>query len=160
MNKHFRVNGRLGVQLGELGVSVSAVLRRAGLRRELFDQTRASSSQRRNCLHCGRRCKTSVAIPASAYASVVPPAHWRELHESNESNGDGLVMKHVADHRVFHRPRTRARLASLILKRGWYAVVTARNVAAVEDIAAPYPETVLALLLDVTKPEQIAAVIR
>jgi AraC-like DNA-binding protein len=40
MNKHFRVNGRLGVQLGELGVSVSAVLRRAGLRRDLFEQTR------------------------------------------------------------------------------------------------------------------------
>jgi AraC-like DNA-binding protein len=40
MNKHFRVNGRLGVLLGELGVSVPAVLRQAGLRRDLFNQTR------------------------------------------------------------------------------------------------------------------------
>jgi len=40
MNKHFRINGRLGAKLGELGLSVSAVLRRAGLRQDLFDQTR------------------------------------------------------------------------------------------------------------------------
>jgi AraC-like DNA-binding protein len=40
MNKHFRVNPRVGVSLEKLGVSVSAVLRRAGLRRDLFDQSR------------------------------------------------------------------------------------------------------------------------
>lgn len=40
MNKHFRINGRLGVGLAELGVSVPAVLRRAGLPRDMFAQTR------------------------------------------------------------------------------------------------------------------------
>jgi AraC-like DNA-binding protein len=40
MNKHFRVAGRLALKLEELGVSVSAVLRRAGLPQDLFEQTR------------------------------------------------------------------------------------------------------------------------
>jgi AraC-like DNA-binding protein len=40
MPKHFRVPGRLALKLKELGVSVPAVLRRAGLPRDLFDQTR------------------------------------------------------------------------------------------------------------------------
>jgi AraC-like DNA-binding protein len=40
MNKHFRVAGRLALKLEELGVSVSAVLRRAGLPQDLFAQTR------------------------------------------------------------------------------------------------------------------------
>lgn len=40
MNKHFRVPGRLGLKLEEEGVRVAAVLRRAGLRQDLFDQTR------------------------------------------------------------------------------------------------------------------------
>src|ERR1700738_1150958 len=40
MLKHFRVPGRLAVKLEELGVSISAVLRRAGLPRDLFEQTR------------------------------------------------------------------------------------------------------------------------
>lgn len=40
MQKHFRVPGRLGVKLKEFGVSVPAVLRRAGLPRDLFDHTR------------------------------------------------------------------------------------------------------------------------
>ena len=40
MPKHFRVPGRLAVRLQETGVSVSAVLRKAGLPRDLFDQTR------------------------------------------------------------------------------------------------------------------------
>ena len=40
MLKHFRVPGRLAVKLEELGVSVPAVLRRAGLPRDLFEQTR------------------------------------------------------------------------------------------------------------------------
>jgi len=40
MLKHFRVPGRLAVKLNELGVSVPAVLRRAGLPRDLFDKTR------------------------------------------------------------------------------------------------------------------------
>ena len=40
MQKHFRVPGRLGVKLQELGVPIPAVLRRAGLPRDLFDHTR------------------------------------------------------------------------------------------------------------------------
>jgi AraC-like DNA-binding protein len=40
MLKHFRVAGRLAVKLEELGISVSKVLRQAGLPRDLFEQTR------------------------------------------------------------------------------------------------------------------------
>ena len=40
MLKHFRVPGRLALKLNELGMSIPAVLRRAGLPRNLFDQTR------------------------------------------------------------------------------------------------------------------------
>src|ERR1700756_5481381 len=40
MLKHFRVPGRLAVKLEELGVSVSVVLRKAGLPRDLFQPTR------------------------------------------------------------------------------------------------------------------------
>ncbi len=40
MIKHFRVPGRLAIKLEELGVSVPAVLRRAALPRDLFQQTR------------------------------------------------------------------------------------------------------------------------
>jgi len=40
MLKHFRVPGRLALKLEELGISVPVVLRRAGLPRDLFDQTR------------------------------------------------------------------------------------------------------------------------
>jgi AraC-like DNA-binding protein len=40
MLKHFRVPGRLGLKLKEFGVSIPAVLRRAGLPRDLFDHTR------------------------------------------------------------------------------------------------------------------------
>lgn len=51
-------------------------------------------------------------------------------------------------------------LAQVVLKNGLNAVVTARSAAAVEDIAAEYPETALALSLDVTKREQIDEAIR
>ena len=40
MLKHFRVPGRLAIKLQELGVSIPAVLRRAGLPRDLFNHTR------------------------------------------------------------------------------------------------------------------------
>jgi AraC-like DNA-binding protein len=40
MNKHFRVAGGVAIKLEELGVRVSAVLRRAGLAQDLFEQTR------------------------------------------------------------------------------------------------------------------------
>lgn len=40
MLKHFRVPGRLALKLTELDISIPAVLRRAGLPRDLFDQMR------------------------------------------------------------------------------------------------------------------------
>ena len=40
MNKHFRVPGRLALKLEEVGVSVPAVLRRAGLAGDLFQKSR------------------------------------------------------------------------------------------------------------------------
>lgn len=40
MNTHFRVAGRLAYKLEELGIRVPAVLHRAGLPQNLFDQTR------------------------------------------------------------------------------------------------------------------------
>src|SRR5260370_38737523 len=40
MIKHFRVPGSLRMRLEESGVRVSAVLRRAGLPQDLFEQTR------------------------------------------------------------------------------------------------------------------------
>jgi len=40
MKKHFRYSGRFGSKLESLGVSASAVLRRAGLPKDLFEQTR------------------------------------------------------------------------------------------------------------------------
>lgn len=50
-------------------------------------------------------------------------------------------------------------LAKLILDRGWKAVVTARNVDQVNDLTEEHPDTALALSLDVTKKEQVAAAI-
>lgn len=40
MLKHFRVTGRLGLKLAEFGISIPAVLRRAGLPHDLFEQKR------------------------------------------------------------------------------------------------------------------------
>jgi NAD(P)-dependent dehydrogenase (short-subunit alcohol dehydrogenase family) len=48
-------------------------------------------------------------------------------------------------------------LARYTLDRGYRVVVTARNPADVEDLAAGNPERALVLALDVTKPAQIAA---
>jgi NAD(P)-dependent dehydrogenase (short-subunit alcohol dehydrogenase family) len=45
-------------------------------------------------------------------------------------------------------------LAQAVLAAGHNAVVTARNAAAVEDIAAAHPETGLVLPLDVTNTAQ------
>ena len=50
-------------------------------------------------------------------------------------------------------------LAKLVLARGWRAVVTARNVDQVKDIAEGHADRALALALDVTQPEQIAKVV-
>ncbi len=43
-------------------------------------------------------------------------------------------------------------LAEAVLQRGYNAVVTARDAANVQDLAEPYPDTALALPLDVTGP--------
>lgn len=46
-------------------------------------------------------------------------------------------------------------LAQAVLAQGHNAVVTARDPSSVEDIASGFPETALALALDVTKPDQV-----
>lgn len=50
-------------------------------------------------------------------------------------------------------------LAQAVLAHGHNAVVTARNVTALQDIAAAFPETALALPLDVTDRAQITSVV-
>jgi NAD(P)-dependent dehydrogenase (short-subunit alcohol dehydrogenase family) len=50
-------------------------------------------------------------------------------------------------------------LAKAVLARGWNAVITARDPASLQDLAASHPATALAVALDVTKPSQIAAAI-
>ncbi|KTS33940.1 short-chain dehydrogenase [Methylobacterium indicum] len=50
-------------------------------------------------------------------------------------------------------------LARLVLDRGWRAVVTARDAARVADLASGAEDRALALPLDVTKPDQVAAVV-
>ncbi|KIC66703.1 oxidoreductase [Pseudarthrobacter phenanthrenivorans] len=51
-------------------------------------------------------------------------------------------------------------LAEAVLASGHNAVVTARNVDAVEDIVAGFPDTSLALPLDVTDKAQISAAVK
>jgi len=51
-------------------------------------------------------------------------------------------------------------LTTLVLERGWSAVVTARNVAQVESFATQYGDRALVRALDVTLPEQIDRVVR
>jgi NAD(P)-dependent dehydrogenase (short-subunit alcohol dehydrogenase family) len=51
-------------------------------------------------------------------------------------------------------------LAQAALGHGHNAVVTARNVTTVEDIAAAYPDTALAMALDVTDRTQISTVVQ
>lgn len=46
-------------------------------------------------------------------------------------------------------------LAEAVLERGDNAIVTARDVTSVEDLAETFPDTVLALALDVTDADQI-----
>jgi NAD(P)-dependent dehydrogenase (short-subunit alcohol dehydrogenase family) len=50
-------------------------------------------------------------------------------------------------------------LAKLVLERGWRAVVTARNPSQIQDIARDHADRALVLALDVTRSEQIAAVV-
>ncbi len=51
-------------------------------------------------------------------------------------------------------------LAQAVLAHGHNAVVTARNVTTLQDIAAAYPDTALALPLDVTDRAQINSVVQ
>ena len=50
-------------------------------------------------------------------------------------------------------------LSKILLSRGYRAVVTAREAAKVQDLVQNYPDTGLALGLDVAKPEQIEAAV-
>jgi NAD(P)-dependent dehydrogenase (short-subunit alcohol dehydrogenase family) len=50
-------------------------------------------------------------------------------------------------------------LAQRIIQRGWRAIVTARDLSQVADLAGPADDRVLALALDVTKPKQIEAAV-
>ena len=53
-----------------------------------------------------------------------------------------------------------AGIARAVLKRGYNAVVTARNTEKVAGIVKDYPDTALALALDVTDKESIAAAVK
>ena len=50
-------------------------------------------------------------------------------------------------------------LAEVLLKQGARVAVTARNLDQIQDLVAGYKDTGLALALDVTQPEQIAAAV-
>ena len=50
-------------------------------------------------------------------------------------------------------------LAQAVIGAGHNAVVTARDAAAVADLAEPAPERVLAAALDVTEPAQVASAV-
>ena len=50
-------------------------------------------------------------------------------------------------------------LAELVVKHGWRVIVTAREAARVKEIVKGVEDRGLALALDVTRPEQIAAVV-
>lgn len=51
-------------------------------------------------------------------------------------------------------------LAQAVLKRGDNAVVTARKLSAIQDIVASYPDTALALPVDVTNGAQVVQVVQ
>jgi NAD(P)-dependent dehydrogenase (short-subunit alcohol dehydrogenase family) len=51
-------------------------------------------------------------------------------------------------------------LASAALARGFDVVATARDPASVEELVRAHPESALALALDVTDPDQVAAAVR
>jgi hypothetical protein len=62
MLKRFRVPGRLALKLKEHGVSVAAVLRKAGLPRDLFEQVRVLVSLPKSFSHSGMLSRWSVPI--------------------------------------------------------------------------------------------------
>ena len=50
-------------------------------------------------------------------------------------------------------------LAHVVLQRGYRAIVTARDLAHVQDLVAPYPDQALAAALDVTDAGHIRSVV-
>src|SRR5579859_989720 len=50
-------------------------------------------------------------------------------------------------------------LAGLIVKRGWRAVVTARDVSSITDLVSGAEDRAVALALDVNKPAEIEAAV-
>jgi NAD(P)-dependent dehydrogenase (short-subunit alcohol dehydrogenase family) len=51
-------------------------------------------------------------------------------------------------------------LAQIVLRRGWRAVVTARDVGRVQDLTQGHEDNAIALSLDVNKPDQIVAAVK
>jgi NAD(P)-dependent dehydrogenase (short-subunit alcohol dehydrogenase family) len=51
-------------------------------------------------------------------------------------------------------------LAQLVLKQGYKAGVASRNTDDVKDIIADYPDTAIALKLDVTKPDEVTSAVK
>ena len=51
-------------------------------------------------------------------------------------------------------------LAQIVLKRGWRAVVTARDAGRVQDLTQGHEDNALALALDVNSHDQIADAVR
>ncbi|MBD2747994.1 SDR family NAD(P)-dependent oxidoreductase [Microvirga sp. BT688] len=51
-------------------------------------------------------------------------------------------------------------LAQIVLRRGWRAVVTARDVGRVQDLTQGHEDNALALPLDVNKADQIASALK
>lgn len=51
-------------------------------------------------------------------------------------------------------------LAQLVLKQGYKAGVASRNTDDVKDIVANYPDTAIALKLDVTKPDEVTSAVK
>ena len=72
MLKRFRVPGRLALKLKEHGVSVAAVLRKAGLPRDLFEQTRVlvSTEELFALWNSGSELTTWTAFQSAKSSSV------------------------------------------------------------------------------------------
>lgn len=51
-------------------------------------------------------------------------------------------------------------LATHVLKNGYNALVSSRNISDIEDITALYPATSIAVALDVTKPQEISEAVK
>jgi NAD(P)-dependent dehydrogenase (short-subunit alcohol dehydrogenase family) len=72
----------------------------------------------------------------------------------SESNDSTLVWLITGCSTGFGRE-----LATAVLKRGWRAVVTAREPARVAALADAFPQQAIATRLDVTRPDEVAAAV-